>query len=105
MLMTLVLLCAVVALVGLLLVLLLVVPFVRTVDVAERRGFSTDRWGAVCVGAAVLAAGVAAWVEGGDHSRLLHLVPLALVLSPPLAVSLLDDGQARVGGGQGAHER
>lgn len=105
MLMTLVVLCALVAAGCLLLVLLVVVPFVVTVDQAERRGFSTARWGAVSIGAVVVMAALAYWIEAGDHTRVIHVVPVALGLLPPLVVSLLDPAQAKVGGTQGAHER
>lgn len=105
MLLTLIVLCAVVAVVGLLFVLLVVVPFVLTVDLAERGGFSTARWGSACVAAVLVTAALALRIELGGHTRVLHLVPLALVLLPPLVVSLLDHNQTRVGGSQGAHER
>ena len=83
---------------------LLVVPFVRSVDVAERHGFSAARWGAVSLAAGGLAALVGAWVLQHDHPVLL-VVPAALAWAGPAALALLDASQTRVGGVQGGHER
>ena len=81
---------------------LLVVPFVQAVDMAERRGFSTWRWG----GLQLLALGLA--VLGGyglRHHNPLVLLPFALLCwVVPGALALLSQQDQRIGGRQGAHE-
>jgi hypothetical protein len=89
-----------------LVVLLLgVLPFVIGTDAAERRGFSPDRWGAVCLLGVVLGALVAFWTLKGDHLILLLLPAAALCWAGPALVSLLDASQQRVGGTRGSHLR
>lgn len=85
-------------------VLLGVAPYLRGVDMAERRGFSALRWGAVSAAGPALGALLAFWVHQGKHDPLLYLPALLLTWSVPAVVALLAPGQA-VGGRQGAHER
>ena len=82
-------------------VLLVVLPFVVSVDMAERRGFSPARWGALCL--AVLA--VAAVVGRRSWGSVLFVVPVALTWAVPGALALLDPTLTRFAGRQGAHER
>ena len=80
---------------------LLVAPFVVAVDRAERRGFSTGRWGATDLVVAALALALA-WALR-DSTRVLLVLPLALTWAVPGALALLAPGQL-LGGRQGAHE-
>ncbi len=84
--------------------LVLVVPFLVGVDMAERRGYSTERWGALCLLGTGLGVAVAALVASKDLSTLLFLPALVLAWGAPAVLSLLAPGQ-RVGGPQGVHER
>ena len=86
------------------LVLLGLAPYLRGVDMAERRGFSTLRWGAVSAAGPALGFLLVLWVRRGDHDGVLYLPALLLTWSVPAALSLLAPGQL-VGGRQGAHER
>ena len=91
---------------GCLLVLLLgILPFVLGVDAAERRGFSTERWGVVCLLGVLLGAAFALWVLRGDHLVLLLLPAAVLCWVGPAVISLLDPSQRRVGGSRGQHLR
>jgi hypothetical protein len=89
---------------GAALVLLGVAPYLRGLDMAERRGFSTLRWGAVSATGPVLAVLLAFWVHKGGHDPVLYVPALLLTWSVPAVVALLAPGQS-VGGRQGAHER
>jgi hypothetical protein len=80
---------------------LLVAPFVIGVDMAERRGFSTARWGAADLVAVFVALGLAYSLR--DSSRVLLVLPLALCWAVPGVLALLAAGQP-AGGRQGAHE-
>jgi hypothetical protein len=93
-----------VALACVVLVLLGVTPYLRGVDMAERRGFSTLRWGAVSAAGPVVAFLLAYWVHKGHHDGVLYVPALLLTWSVPAVLSLLAPGQL-VGGSQGAHER
>jgi hypothetical protein len=86
-------------------VLFTVVPFVVGVDMAERRGFSTDRWGAFCLLSVSLAAALAFLVHQRDLSSLLYLPAVALTWAVPGVLALLDASQRTLGGRAGAHER
>jgi hypothetical protein len=82
-----------------------VVPFVLTVDMAERRRLSTVRAGAfalVTIGLGLLGALA---VYRGDRATALVLVPLVLTWAGPLTVTMLEPGQVRLGGRPGAHEQ
>ncbi len=94
----------IVALGGVVLVLLGLAPYLRGVDMAERRGFSTLRWGAVSAAGPVLGFLLALWVHRGDHDGALYAPALLLTWAVPAVLSLLAPGQL-VGGSQGAHER
>ena len=83
---------------------LVVVPFVLGVDMAERRGFSTTRWGAVSVSGIALAllAGLET-VRLGLPAALL-LPAAALAGTGPGVLALLGPTQTGVGGRQGEHQ-
>jgi hypothetical protein len=93
---------AFVVVVGLVAVALVVLPFVLTVDMAERRGFSTARWGAVALVDAGLALATASLVL--KHSALLLVLSAVLAWAAPAALSLMDRSQALLGGYQGRHQ-
>lgn len=84
--------------------LLAVVPFVLGVDLAERRGFSTQRWGLVCLLGTTLMLVSAYLVFTHDATKVLLLPAAALGWLGPAVVSLLDSRQGLLGGVQGAHE-
>jgi multisubunit Na+/H+ antiporter MnhG subunit len=86
------------------LVLLGLAPYLRGIDMAERRDFSTLRWGAVSAAGPVLGLLLALWVDRGHHDGVLYVPALLLTWTVPAALSLLAPGQL-VGGVQGAHER
>ena len=94
----------IVVLVGVGIVLLGLAPYLRGVDMAERRGYSALRWGAVSAAGPVLGLLLALWVRRGHHDGVLYAPALLLTWSVPAVLSLLAPGQA-VGGRQGAHER
>ena len=79
-----------------------VLPFVLTVDLAERRGFSTTRWGAIALVDTALALASASLVM--KHSALVLLATAALAWAAPAALSLTDRTQVRLGGYQGRHQ-
>jgi hypothetical protein len=79
-----------------------VVPFVLTVDMAERRGFSTTRWGAIALVDLALASAAGLLVM--RHSALLLVVAAALAWAAPAALSLMDRTQVTLGGRQGGHQ-
>lgn len=78
------------------------VPFVKVVDMAERRGFSPARWGGAQLVLLALA-GLVAYV-GLKHAVVLVLPALLLCWLAPLVVSLLSRTDTWAGGRQGAHE-
>lgn len=82
-----------------------VVPFVRTVDMAEHRRLSTARAGAFALGTILLGLLGALVVHRGDRPTVLVLVPLLLTWAGPLAYSLLEPGQVRLGGRPGVHQQ
>ncbi len=84
---------------------LTVVPFVRTVDMAEQRGLSTARAGAFALALIALGLLGALVVYRGDRPTALLLVPLVLTWAGPLAMSLLERGQTRLAGRAGEHIR
>lgn len=105
MLMTLGTLCGLVALGCLMVVALGVLPFVLTVDAAERRGFSPTRWGGLALAGTTVMLALGYWDVAGDHSRVLLLPAILLGVAPLIALSLLGREQSAIGGTQGAHER
>jgi hypothetical protein len=78
------------------------VPFVKAVDLAEQRGFSTVRWGAVELVLLALAA-VVGYV-GWRHSLVLLLPAVLLCWAAPLVITLLSRDDRGIGGYQGRHE-
>lgn len=86
------------------LVLLGVTPYLRGIDMAERRGFSTLRWGAFSAGGPAVGFLLAYWVHHGHHDGVLYVPALLLTWAVPAVLSLLAPGQW-IGGAQGAHER
>lgn len=82
-----------------------VAPFVLGVDMAERRGFSTTRWGAISIGGIALALllGLES-VKLGLPTVLLLLPAVALAWTGPGVLALLDATQTRLGGTQGTHQ-
>ncbi len=81
---------------------LLVVPFVRSVDLAERKGFSAARGGAVSLLAGSLAVVLGAWVLPPGP---LLVVAAAVAWAGPAVLTLLDPARTRLGGAPGTHER
>jgi hypothetical protein len=79
-----------------------VMPFVLTVDMAERRGFSTTRWGGIALLDAALALASASLVV--KHSALVLVATAALAWAAPVALSLMDRTQVLLGGYQGRHQ-
>jgi len=104
MLTTLVVLSLLVVLACVALVIVTVGPFVVGVEMAERRRFSTDRWGAVCLFGIGLALALAYVVHSKHLSAVLYLPAVALAWVGPGLLALLAPGQS-VAGVQGAHER
>ena len=82
-----------------------VVPFVLSVDMAERRRLSTVRAGTFSLVAIVLGLLGALVVYRGDRPTVLVLVPLVLTWAGPMAMTMLEEGQVRIGGRPGAHEQ
>jgi hypothetical protein len=94
------------ALAGCLAVLLLgVLPFVRTVDVAERRGFSTFRWGADAIVGIVIMLAFAYCVIARDWSKLLLIPAVGMAWVSLAVVALINPDDHHVGGIAGAHQR
>ena len=78
-----------------------VVPFLVTVDLAERRGCSTGRWAGLSLVAGLLAVGLAvAGLLAGAPRPLLVLVP-AVAFAPAVVLALRPDS---LGGRAGRHE-
>lgn len=83
---------------------LTVVPFVVGVDMAERRGYSTDRWGALCLLGPAAAMALGYVVHASGSGRVLYLPVALLAWAGPGLLAVLAAGQP-VGGPQGVHER
>ncbi len=80
-----------------------VAPYVLSIDMAERRGFSSTRWGAVALVLVVLMV-VTGFEVVKRHAPFLLLVPLAgFGWLTPLVLMLVGD-TSRLGGREGAHE-
>ncbi|MCU1602012.1 MAG: hypothetical protein JWO22_2721 [Frankiales bacterium] len=77
-------------------------PFVVTVDMAERRRFSATRWGGVQLALLALAAVIG--LLAIRHTLLLVLPVPLLCWAPALTLALLSAAETEVGGYQGAHE-
>ncbi len=89
------------ALGGLGLLLLGVAPFLRGVDLAERRGFSTVRWGAVSLAGPVL--GLLFAVAAQSSTWLLYGPAVVVTWLGPALLGVVAPGPT-LAGGQGAHE-
>ncbi len=78
-----------------------VVPFLLTVDLAERRGCSTGRWAGLSLGAVLLGVGLAAAGLVAGAPRPLLIVALALGFAPAVVPALRSE---TLGGRAGRHE-
>ena len=76
-----------------------VVPFLVTVDLAERRGGSTGRWAGLALGAVLAGVGLAA--AGLLAGRPVLVLALALGFVPAVVLALRPD---LLGGPAGRHE-
>ena len=83
---------------------LTVLPFVLSVGMAERRGFSPTRWGAVSIAGAALAVLGGYALHRLDAPAPLLVVPAVLTWAGPLVLWLLDGTEEQLGGRRGAHE-
>ena len=80
-------------------------PFVVALQMADRRGFPTGRWGVVALVASLLGLALALVFYRSDRiPTLAALLPLMLTWGGPGALSLLSPDDAEVGGRAGAHE-
>lgn len=87
------------------LALVTALPFVVGVDLAERRGFSTDRWGAACVVGSVVALLAAYELHHHHVTKVLVVAVLLVAWVVPVVLSLLSPQQRGLGGPSGAHLR
>ncbi|MCW2586189.1 MAG: hypothetical protein JWN55_1705 [Frankiales bacterium] len=87
-----------------LLVAFTVVPFVAATDMAERRGFSTGRWGGLALLGIALAAVGGYVVHAQGWSLVLWLPVVLLPWSVPALLALMDAAQSHLGGRAGTHE-
>ena len=78
-----------------------VVPFLVTVDLAERRGCSTGRWSGLSLAAVLLALALAAGGLLAGAPRPLLVLALAVAFVPAVVLALRPDA---VGGRAGGHE-
>jgi hypothetical protein len=78
-----------------------VLPFLLTVDLAERRGCSTGRWAGLSLAAVLAAVALAAAGVLGGAPRPLLVGALAVGFVPLLVLALRSDV---VGGRAGRHE-
>lgn len=81
-----------------------VAPFVLACDMAERRGFSPARWGAVSLVASAIGLSIA-WIgwRSDEVPGLLAVVPLGLTWTSPGLLWLLEGTERTIGGRLGAH--
>lgn len=88
-----------------LLALVTLVPFVVALQMAERRGFSTVRWGALALAASLLALLGALLVLRSDTiATPAAALPLVLAAAAPGALWLLSGGETSIGGRAGRHQ-
>jgi hypothetical protein len=88
-----------------LLAVVTLVPFVLALQMAERRRFSTTRWGAVALGGSLLGLAFAFLFYRSDQvPTAAALLPLVLTWTGPGLLWLLTGEEALVGGRAGAHE-
>lgn len=87
------------------LVLVTVAPLYLALQLADNRGFSTTRWGAVSAVGVLVGLGAAYVLHGraGTPSYAV-VVPLVLTYLGPLVLLVLGPGQHRLGGRAGRHE-
>ena len=80
-------------------------PFVLSLQMADRRGFPTGRWGVVALAGSLLGLGLALVFYRWDRvASVAALLPLLLTWAGPGALALLSAEDAEVGGRAGAHE-
>ena len=79
-------------------------PWFLAVQMAERRGFSLTRWGAVSLVASGIGLGAALALRNGKAPTVLALVALMLCWVAPGLLWLAEAGQVRVGGRTGRHQ-
>ena len=88
-----------------LLALVTLVPFVVTLRMADRRGFSTARWGAVSLAGSLLALAVAFVFYRSDTIPTWGaLLPFVFSLAGVGGLWMLSGEEAEVGGRAGRHE-
>ena len=78
-----------------------VVPFLVTVDLAERRGCSTGRWAGLSLAAVLLGVGLVLVGLLTGAPRLLLVPALAVAFVPAVVLALRSD---TLGGRAGRHE-
>ena len=88
-----------------LLAVVTLVPFVVALQMAERRGFSTTRWGAVSIAASLVGVALTLLVVRSETTPdAFALLPLLLTWVAPGALWLLSGEEELIGGRAGAHE-
>ena len=81
------------------------VPFVVALQMADKRAFSTARWGTVALAGSLVGLALALLFYRSDRlPDLAALLPLMLTWSGPGLLWLLSGEEAAVGGRAGAHE-
>ena len=81
------------------------VPFVLALEMADRRRFSSTRWGAIAItGSLVGLALTLLFVRSDRVPSVIALLPLLLTWAGPSALWLLTGEETAVGGRAGAHE-
>lgn len=80
-------------------------PFVVALQLAERDGVSTVRWGAVTLAGSVVGLLVVLLLLRSDSvSTPIALLPLALTWAGPVLLRVVDPHDARLAGRAGRHE-
>ena len=88
-----------------LLSLVTLVPFVLALQMADIRGFSSTRWGAVSLTGSLVALGLLLVFYRSDTiPTAAALLPLLLSFAGPAGLWLLTGEEAEVGGRAGRHE-
>jgi hypothetical protein len=86
------------------LVVVTVLPAFVALQMADARGFSTGRWGALSVVTVALGLALAYLLHKHGVARILVVLPLVLTWAAPAGLWLLESGQTRIGGKAGLHE-
>lgn len=86
------------------LVAVTVLPVFVSLQLAERRRFSTARWFVVSSVGVLLGLGVAYVLHKHGVSRFVQSVPLVLTWVGPAVLWLLEERQVGLGGRAGRHE-